>query len=145
MPNLFSSLCCKYLPHFASYHTLGHFPNSVNCQSPVAPTKVHCNTYNTYHYGLLPPLCYRLHVCVVQIHFLGKDHCYPPISHKCLHHLLLLSRFPHWCLLFPQYFLECLLQVLSVKHHLQRETALNLNAIFTRILCTLFACTHGVE
>ena len=88
------------------------------------------NTFNTYHYGLLPLLCYSLHVCLEQIPSLEKDHHFPPISRRCLHHLLLLSRFSHWCLLFPLYLLVCLLRVLSVKHHLQRENDLNLNVIF---------------
>lgn len=100
--------------------------------------------YNTYHYGLLVPLYYSLHVCVVQIQSLGKDNYFPPIFHRCLHHLLqLLSHFSHWCLLFPPYLLVCILQVLSAKkHHLQRENALDLNAILTRF-CILYTCTHG--
>ena len=90
----------------------------------------------TYHFGLLPPLCYCLHVCVEQIQSLGKNHCFLPMSHRCLHHLRQqLSHFSHWYLLFPLYLLNvCLLQVLSVKRHLQRQNALKLNAILTRIL-----------
>lgn len=117
---------------------------SFHSQSPVALPKLQFNNYNTYHHGLLPPLCYSQHASVEQIQSLGKDRYFPSISHRCLHHLLLLSRFSHWCLLFPLYLLVCLLQVLSVKkHHLQRENALNLNAILTRILCILYTCTHG--
>lgn len=99
------------------------------------------NTFNIYHYGLLPPLCYSLHVCVEQIQSLGKDHYFHLISH---YHLLLLSHFSHGCLLLPLYLLVCLLCVLSEKRHLQRENAPNVNAIFNKnIMYTVSeTCTH---